>query len=366
MEKLCFLGDLFFDYNFIPDDIEKISNFFQKNQYKVILNLEGPLTNSDYKTKKRGPNLSQSKITIDILKKLNVVGVCLANNHIMDYGEKALQETISILQENNIKYCGAGLNIEQALEPMIIEISGKRVAITNCGWNIEETVYATKKTAGAAPRKANEVYKQLEKAYRQNVQSVIVTLHWGFEYNLLPMPVDIGLAHNIIDNYSKVDMIIGHHPHTMQAYEIYKNKNIYYSLGNFYFASRRDRFKDKRFNSNIENMCDFGLGVVYDPNDKKIIHELIFEYNSDKKETLIIQRLLKEYVEDITNVDYDNKEYINRLIKYRQNINPILTKNKLVNFCKLTNLHIKYLKPKIVRLFPFLKGIKRRLKKWKN
>lgn len=362
MEKLCFLGDLFFDYEIIPKDIEKLSQFFKKNNYKVILNLEAPLVKANYKTKKRGPNLFQSSITIDLLKKINVIGVCLANNHIMDYGESALKETIEILENNNIKYCGAGLNIEKALEPMIIEISGKKVAVINSGWNIEETVYAKKNKAGAAPKRISTINKQLQKVNKQNIENVIVSLHWGFEYNLYPMPLDIDIAHKIIDKYNNVDMIIGHHPHTIQAYELYKNKKIYYSLGNFYFGSRRAGFKEKKFSNRIQNMCDFGLGIVYDIDSRSAIEEILFEYNYDEKETVITQKTLNEFVEDISNINYNNKEYKHKVKKYCENITPILTKNNIENLFKLSILYMKYFKPKIGNAFPFLKRIKRRLK----
>ena len=85
MSELLFLGDFLYDYDYIAEDIDEISNWIQLHNYSIVLNLEAPISNRGSKIKKRGPNLFLSSITIEILKKLNVIGVCIANNHIADY-----------------------------------------------------------------------------------------------------------------------------------------------------------------------------------------------------------------------------------------------------------------------------------------
>lgn len=108
-KKILFLGDLFYDFNFIPDDIERLAKWIQENNLITILNLESPIGKGDGTAiKKRGPNLASNLLVVDVLKKLNVVGVCLANNHMMDYGEKALKDTISALDVSGIAHTGAG------------------------------------------------------------------------------------------------------------------------------------------------------------------------------------------------------------------------------------------------------------------
>ena len=143
MKKLLFLGDLFFDYENIPLDLEEISEYIQRNNYQCILNLEGTLFKSSNKIKKRGPNLYQSSKVIEVLKKLNVLGVTLANNHIYDYGEEGLIKTIKLLDKNNVKHCGAGRNIKEALKPIEITLNETKIKIYNFGWNVEETINAT-------------------------------------------------------------------------------------------------------------------------------------------------------------------------------------------------------------------------------
>ena len=65
---------------------------------------------------------------------------------------------------------------------------------------------------------------------------IATIFHWGFEYNTVPMPLDIKFSHSCIE--AGADLIIGHHPHVMQPMEKWRGKEIYYSLGNFYFSSR--------------------------------------------------------------------------------------------------------------------------------
>ncbi len=227
--KLLFLGDFLYDYNDVQPDIQEIAKWIEENDYKVILNLEGPLNNSENPIKKRGKLLAQSKVTIDVLKELNVVGVCLANNHIMDYGEKALLETTEILKSHGIHYVGAGLNLSEALKPMIINHNNVEVIIQNFGWELEETVYATALHPGSAPRVEEVIFKNTQDLKKEYPSGTFINIyHWGFELNTLPMPLDVKLAHLSIDQ--GIHLVIGHHSHNIQAYENYKGRDIYYSL----------------------------------------------------------------------------------------------------------------------------------------
>ncbi len=355
MNKILFLGDFFYNFDVEEEDIGKISEYIRKNNYSCILNLEGCLAKSDEKIKKRGPNLYQSKITIDILKKLNVIGVTLANNHIMDFGEKALKETILMLDEADIKHCGAGTNISEALKPMIFKFENKNIIIYNYGWNIEETVYASDKKCGCAPKEDECIYVKKEK---EN-DVLIKILHWGFEYNIFPMPFDIDKAHKMID--TGTDLIIGHHPHVIQSKEKYKDKSIYYSLGNFYFSGRRKLFLRKKFVGKIEDKCSYGLGVVYDILNEKVEKEMLIYYDSvNDKSSIIEGKINNEILSDISNVDFKEMEYISKIKKTKLNHNPILTTNKVLNNFKLFKLEIIYVIKKIIKkLLAMLKIDKR-------
>lgn len=336
--KLLWLGDFYYDYDYISQDIEIISKWIKENNYYTILNLEGTIDSKKYgKIKKRGPNLSCSFESLNVLKKLNVIGVTLANNHVMDYGSEGLEHTIDLLDKNNILHSGAGRNIEEASKPFIINDGAESIAVYSYGWNIEETVIATESTAGCAPRDKEYIINQI-KDNQYNLQKKVVCLHMGFEYNRLPMPYDIDLCHSLVEN--GVDMIIGNHPHCIQPKEIYKNCNIYYALGNFYFSSRRKRF-NKKFRESIHNQCDYGVMVKTNFSLKEC-EEIIIEYNHDMNETIFSSQKHSLLLKELEGNSWQSKKYIKKAKKCKLNSNPILTCNENLNLRKINRFFLKF------------------------
>ena len=338
-QKIVFLGDLFYDYDYIAEDMQKIASWIKENNYVTIVNLEGVICNSHstgVPIKKRGPNLHGTKTTIDVLKALNVKGVCLANNHMMDFGKEGLEYTIECLDSAGIKHTGAGKNIKEALKPMEIEVNNQKVRIFNYGWDVEETVYAKENLSGCAPR-INKLVIETINDNSQDVDKKVVCMHWGFEYNRLPMPYDIDLAHTMI--YQNIDLIIGHHPHNIQPKEDFENSRIYYSLGNFYFGSRRSRYK-RIFKENIKNQSDYGLIVIWDI-ENGTFEEKYIVYDHEKKESSLSD--YEEYIlENISNVDYNGRNYYKSAKKRKLKINPILGTDELKNKQKIQVLYNRY------------------------
>ena len=346
MGKLLFFGDLYYDYDIVKPDIINISKWVNKNNYSSFGNLEGALTYCNEKIVKRGPNLKGTTRTLDVCEQLNVKGLFLANNHIMDFGANGLMETIKHLQNIDVTYCGAGINLFEAVKPIIFDCDSTKVAFLNFGWDVEETVYAKENSAGCAPLDRNLILSSVRKLHNE-VDFVVVSLHWGFEYNRLPMPRDISLAHDIID--AGADLIIGHHPHCVQPVEIYKGKHIYYSLGNFYFGSVRKEY-NVSFNESIKNQSDYGLLVAIDPKKYEIEINTIY-YDKEKDSSVILEA--NDCLECLTNIDYQSLKYYLQTIRRKKNINPILN-----------NSYADHLKIKILGDFymfkSFLKKIIRR------
>lgn len=173
------------------------------------------------------------------------------------------------------------------------------------------------------------------KKYKIKDRKCVCIMHWGFEYNLYPMPSDINLAHWLID--SGWDMVIGHHPHNTQPYEEYHGKLIYYSLGNFYFASRRDKF-NCLFNSSVPNRCDYGAGVILSQNQ---IKNTIVYFDKEKNKSYILNKYSSCLLEKMALIKID-KKYLKIVRKTKKNINPVLTGNKFSDFYKLHILFIYY------------------------
>jgi len=160
--------------------------------------------------------------------------VTLANNHSMDFGGRALTETMFNLKGAGIAWIGAGENLSEARKMEIFTIKGKKIAFL--GYSLTQPVefFAGSKRAGTAPG--------WEKFYREDIQRaraeadyVIVSFHWGREGSGTVQAYQRIAAHKAID--AGADAVIGHHPHVLQGVEQYKNGIIFYSLGNFAFAS---------------------------------------------------------------------------------------------------------------------------------
>ena len=193
-------------------------------------NLEGPLST-------KGVPLEKCCLHSipEAVKSLATVGfnvISLANNHTFDYGYEAFKDTCSMLEKNGIAWFGAGHNVREATKPVIMQINGLSIGFLGYSWNFIGSTDATLKTPGAAPLKKKLIVKDVINL-KQQVDTVVVSLHWGYERERYPLPYQRKMAHEIID--AGASLILGHHPHVLQGSEEYKNGVIVYSLGNFIF-----------------------------------------------------------------------------------------------------------------------------------
>lgn len=189
-----------------------------------------------------------------VLKQAGFDVVSLANNHAMDYGPKRIIKTRQVLDEAAIKYFGAGSNEFEAREPSVISHNGTTIAFLGYGNGHSNDIYATDSKGGTARTIGKNIKADIEKAKLKS-DIVIVSLHWGFEYEDTPKNWQRKFAKNLIDYGA--DAILGHHPHILQGIEIYKGKPIVYSLGNFLFDQKKGKttggmivelnFEDKKY-----------------------------------------------------------------------------------------------------------------------
>ena len=170
--------------------------------------------------------------------------VSLANNHTLDYHHEGMFETMRLLDQVGIDWVGAGENIQEARRPLITEVSGIRVgflAYTEMWFvHAREPIswQATLDEPGVAPAELDLVVEDVKKL-RDQVDCVIVTVHWGKEYVHEPTPEQRSLARAAVD--AGADLVLGHHPHVLQGIEFYKQGVIVYSLGNFVFDLNRPK-----------------------------------------------------------------------------------------------------------------------------
>lgn len=231
--KLLITGDLVINrsYNGEKQLDKNIINLFNKSDYNII-NLEAPITNGESKIYKTGPNIkSNEEGTLDVIKSLNVNIVTLANNHVLDYGEQGVSDTLMFCNENKIKTVGAGKNLEEASKILYFETIEGKIAIINFAEN--EWSSASMDSAGANPMDIIDNTRQIDIA-KDNADFVILIIHGGHEYYNLPSP----RMQKQYRFYAEqgVDLIVGHHTHCISGYETWKGVPIYYSLGNFLFT----------------------------------------------------------------------------------------------------------------------------------
>src|SRR5690554_2760588 len=158
--KILITGDFAINQPYPTENIsEEVIGLFQSSDYNIV-NLEAPVTNSNSKILKTGPHLKSNKeSTLSILKTLNIDLVTLANNHVLDYDEQGVLDTLSFCHKQGIQSVGAGTNLKEAAQNKYIETKEGIIAIVNFAEN--EWASATDKSAGANPMDIIDNLKQI-------------------------------------------------------------------------------------------------------------------------------------------------------------------------------------------------------------
>lgn len=206
----------------------------------TFANLEGALSDQGLPVPGKGIWLRAAPASVESLQMAGIDIVSLANNHAMDYGERALQQTMALLNSSKIAYIGAGDDQQTASQVHYQEVNGIKTAWLAYTEFTRNTGAATEDTPGVAPFIEENILKDIESA-KKSADIVILSLHWGSEYQDLPHEYQRAAAHSFIDGGA--DIIIGHHPHYIQGVETYKNGLIAYSLGNFVFDQNQAKTK---------------------------------------------------------------------------------------------------------------------------
>lgn len=304
--KILFTGDVNFrgieilDAKKSEEALCEIKPFIDKVDF-CIPNLETPLADKEKHTPiyKSGPNLVCLPGNITFLKTMNADGVTLANNHMGDYGEGAVKDTLSILNENNILHAGAGANIYKAYKALRLEKDGKSVAIISVCEN--EFGMATETTYGSAGYEPRLLLKQI-KIEKETADFVVVVFHGGNEFNPLPSPDTVARYRLVCD--MGADAVIGGHTHCPQGYEYYDGKPIVYSMGNFLFQ-----------NVNKPNPNDsWYYGYISILEIEESISLKILPYKFDKKATRVSvfqgkeQDKMMEYIRCLSDIIQNSAE----------------------------------------------------------
>jgi len=167
----------------------------------------------------------------------DVVGI--ATNHIKDCGlmkgwcDYAFFDTIDNLHRVGILTVGAGKDLNEALQPAVININGVRFGFVSLGDSkMDDSVFATQDNPGIA-RLTHENLMEAIQAARQVSDVVIALPHWGPENSTLPNGIQRNQAREFVA--AGADLVVGSHPHVVQAIQEIEGVPIFYGLGNFIF-----------------------------------------------------------------------------------------------------------------------------------
>lgn len=204
----------------------------------IVGNLESPISVRGSAVENKKFTLRAGPIAARALKSAGIRVVTLANNHAMDFGPLALQDTLTALSENGILYTGAGMDLADARAPAIVKVKNRTLAFLSYSLTFPLDFFASPKRPGTAPGYAEFVKSDIEKV-RGTADLVIVSFHWGAELMQSAKDYQVKLGRQAID--WGADLVLGHHPHVLQDIELYKGRLIVYSLGNFVFGSESNR-----------------------------------------------------------------------------------------------------------------------------
>lgn len=271
-----YIGDCIkeFGVNYPWEDVSQLLN----EDDITIGNLEMCVSCNGQTNKSDGYGFRGEPNSLEGLSNAGIDVVSLANNHSLDYGKGAMEDTINNLADYDILSLGAGDNINEAESPLNISINNYSITVLAYNEIIPwDSWCATSETSGTASfsKKSYEHILSNIEQLKDSSDLLFIVLHWGVEYSNIPETWQINVAHKMID--AGADAVIGHHPHVLQGIEIYNNKPILYSIGNFIFH---------KMNEDTGKTGIFQL--VYENDDLKSIKYLPVHINHCKANLLHI------------------------------------------------------------------------------
>jgi poly-gamma-glutamate synthesis protein (capsule biosynthesis protein) len=211
---------------------EGIDSMFRSAQF-VVGNLECPATKIEAPVFKRFIFRGEPE-WLDTLKQHGITHLNLANNHSIDQGREGLLDTKHNIIAAGIAPIGAGENMNEAVQPVLLTEQPRKVwLVASLRLALENYAYLPDKPC-VSQEPMDSLLERVNRIRKADSTAVIiVSLHWGGEHTLQPVPSQRFEAHQLIR--AGADVLICHHTHTLQTIEEFQGKKIYYSIGNFIF-----------------------------------------------------------------------------------------------------------------------------------
>lgn len=278
---LAFAGDVSFAEEYTNMEILKqrggdIRNCFDEFLLKemqdadiFMLNNEFPYTDRGTPTEGKTYTFRAHPESVKHLYDMGVDIVSVANNHVYDYGEVSLLDTLATLETAAMPYVGAGRDIDEAVKPVYFIANDYKIAYISAT-QIEQGDYPD--TKGAGENNAGvfrcwnpELLYEVVKEAKKNSDFVVVYIHWGTELSQTLHWAQPDQAAGLVE--AGADLIVGDHPHCLQGIAYIGDVPVVYSMGNFWFNSKtqdtgifkatldKDGIKSLQFVPAIQSNC---------------------------------------------------------------------------------------------------------------
>ena len=216
----------------------------------------------------------QRESTLQSLKDAGFNMLLLANNHITDYGDRGLRQTITSIEQYGFDRIGAGFDYYEVYRPHILNINGLKIGIINiCEAQLGQ--FKEKEQPYGYAWLGDYGLDERIRTLRNEVDYLIVIPHAGLESYSIPLKQFRYLYQHWCD--LGVDVVVGGHPHIVQGIEKYSNSIIFYSLGNFFFTG---------FNGEIDSWTK-GISCVLHFSEESISYDVIQHEMNDECVTAV-------------------------------------------------------------------------------
>ncbi len=204
-----------------------------------LVNLETAITTSDQAWPHKGIHYRMHPANIGCLTAARIDCCALANNHVLDWGQAGLAQTLQMLQQAGIHSAGAGNNLTAACAPATLALSGgTRLRVFSWATpdsGVPPAWAATSKQAGVAllpdlTEASAQQVAALVAAQRQAGDRVMVSLHWGGNWGVEVPQLHRRFAQRLIE-LDAADLVHGHSSHHPRPIEVYRGRLILYGCG---------------------------------------------------------------------------------------------------------------------------------------
>jgi poly-gamma-glutamate synthesis protein (capsule biosynthesis protein) len=207
-----------------------------------IVNFESAVTTSDETWPGKGILYRMHPANVACLTTARIDCCVLANNHVLDWGYTGLRQTLAALHGSGIKTAGAGNNAEEAAAPGVIELPDYQRVLVYGFCDTSSGVPRDWAAGGRRPgvnvlqrslslRTADEIADQIGH-FKRRGDIVVASIHWGGNWGFAIPAEQRAFAQRLIDS-GQVDLIHGHSSHNLKGIEVYRDKLILYSTGDF-------------------------------------------------------------------------------------------------------------------------------------